>query len=93
MKWEDDLSRLAVFITFKDQGLSSDEAIPKIRKSFPIYGDPTDETHTKGVDRPLPDELHLVINEFVLELMSPLIKKEIEQFSSMNAFLRHFLKR
>ena len=39
------------------RGLNPDEAAARVRKIFPMYGKPTDESVTTGDDRPLPPEL------------------------------------
>lgn len=57
--WEDKMFRFSVYLTFKDnEDLSEEEAISKVRKTFPIYGDPSDESNMQRRDRPLPNELH-----------------------------------
>lgn len=40
-----------------EQGLSPDEAIDKIMKILPVYGDPRDTSKLTGANRPLPFEL------------------------------------
>lgn len=92
LKWEDDIFRISTFESLKQDGLSDEEAIEKMRKTFPLYGNPTDESNTKGEDRPLPDELHDRVNRLTAELTTIYIQKYLQNYSSMNAFLRYELK-
>jgi hypothetical protein len=88
--WEDKIIRFTTVLHFKNsEGLSTEEAILKIRKTFPLYGDPSDESNMKGADRPLPNELHNTINLMTKELDV----RQLDNFSSMNAFLRSELDR
>ena len=92
LKWEDDIFWISTFEIHKQKGLSDEEAIKKVRKTFPLYGNPTDESNTKGEDRPLPDELHDRVNRLTIELITIYIQKHLQNYSSMNAFLRYELK-
>ncbi len=92
INWEDNMSRLATFRSLKDEGLSEDEALEKLRTSFPLYGDPNDESNMSGKDRPLPPELHNRVNKIASELSEASLKEDVKNFSSMNSFLRNKLK-
>ena len=92
IKWEDDIFKIVTFSNLQKQRLSDVEALNKLRKSFPIYGDPTDESTSSGQDRPLPQELHERVNEFVRTIRPELLKQQSESCSSMNAFIREKLK-
>jgi hypothetical protein len=90
MLWEDRIHRITAFLSLKDsKGLSDQEAISQIRKTYALYGDPTDESNMQGVDRPLPNELHNTINQLIKELDV----RQLVNFNSMNAFLRSELDR
>jgi hypothetical protein len=90
MLWEDKIHRTAAFLSLKEtKGMSDQEAISQIRKTYALYGNPTDETNTQGEDRPLPNELHNTINQLTKELDV----RQLINFSSMNAFLRSELAR
>lgn len=71
------------------KGLSDEEAISQMRKTYALYGDPSDESNMQGIDRPLPNELHNTINQMTKELDV----RQLTNFSSMNAFLRSELDR
>ena len=92
IKWEDDLFRIATYSNLKEQGFSENDAVNQLRKSFPIYGDPTDESNLLGQDRPLPQELHERVNDLVRIMTPELLKLNAEKCSSMNAFIRTDLK-
>lgn len=93
----DDWSRLTVFnkLTEKD-GFSEDEAAKRVGRSFPIFGDSEDTTHTIGDDRPLPYELKDRINIYVEKRSHTdpeKFKKEIEDASTFNALIRKEIKK
>jgi len=93
LKWEDNSARGAAFLIFKDEGLSFEDAIIKVRKTYPIYGDPSDESNTQGNDRPLPSELHMRINRMTTELPLSYFQQYSKDFNSMNAFIRAELRK
>lgn len=85
----DDWSKLASFRLSKQQGLSEVEAVAHLRRFFPIFGDPTNTTHTRGDDRPLPYELKKRVSEWsTRNANDPEIKRLLEGASSCNAGLR-----
>lgn len=89
---QDNTSRMAFFLDKKAQGADADEAAEALRKAFPIYGDPADQKHTSGNDRPLPYELKDRVNRYVERVTKEGklhdYKKEIDEFSTYNAFVR-----
>ena len=92
--WEDKINRITAFFCLKDtKGLSDENAISQIRKTYALYGDPTNESNTQGVDRPLPNELHNTVNQMTKELDVQNVQEKLKNFSSMNAFLRNELDR
>lgn len=93
IKWEDNVFRLMSFKSGRSDGMTVEEAAETLRKSFPIYGDPTDESHFQGEDRPLPDELHERVNKIAAELGNEHMSKAQKEFSSMNAFIRMQIKK
>ena len=56
--------RYATFLSAKDEGLNADDAAARVRKIFPMYGDPTNESVTIGDNRPLPPELRGRIDRY-----------------------------
>jgi len=93
IKWEDDLTRVTTFkALIMEKGLSEDEALKEMRKSFPIYGDPTDESSATGEDRPIPYELHDRIEILTVQLTPIYIQQYSKEHGSMNAFFRHELR-
>lgn len=91
IKKMDDWFRGATFIKSREEGLSEEAAATKVRSCYPMYGDPRDEQHSSGENRPLPDELHDRINRFSSSL-SPHglveLSAEVEMTGSMNAAIR-----
>ena len=74
---------------------AQEEAAEKVRKFFPMYGDPDDTTHTKGNDRPLPYELKERINIYMEKCKEKDIdkfKEDIENSSTFNSLIRNKIK-
>ena len=55
--WHENALRYANFLSLREDGLDADKAMVRVRAIFPMYGDPSDTTHTSGDDRPLRHEL------------------------------------
>jgi len=93
----DDIFRLALFAKLvEEDGLTKEEAAKRVRKLFPIFGDPDDTTHSSGDDRPLPYELKDRINNYTMKrsMLDPeRYKKEIEESSSFNALIRKEIRK
>ena len=92
----DDMSKLALFIKLKEEdGYSGTEAATRVKKFFPIYGDPDDTSTSTGDDRPLPFELKDRINIYIEKTSHSDpngCKKKIEKSSSFNALIRKEIK-
>ncbi|MDP1808210.1 MAG: hypothetical protein Q8L35_01585 [Actinomycetota bacterium] len=88
----DDFYRMCFGIEeFKQSTGDLDEIAARIRKIFPIYGDPDDTSNTTGADTPLPYELKDRINKYIEKTMqtnAEKSKKEIKASSTYNAFVR-----
>lgn len=93
----DNLDRFAFFLNLTEEdGFSSDEATKRVRKFHPIYGDPDDTSVTTGEDRPLMDELRDRVNTYVMKKNQAdpeKFKKDIEESSTFNAFIRKEIKK
>jgi hypothetical protein len=79
----------------QDNSLSMDEAINRLRKYYPLYGDPEDTSNTKGDDRPLPFELKDRVNTYMRKRTSADLnkyKEEVEKSSTFNALVRKEIK-
>ena len=90
-------TQFSLFIKLKDEDhLGEEEAVKKVRKHHPFYGDPDDTSHTTGDDRPLPHELILRVNTYVVErtkINPEQFKKEIESSSTLNALIRKEIRK
>ena len=88
----DDFFKGALYIKCKtEDGLNAEDAAKKVRKCFPIYGDSDDTSHSTGDDRPLPGELKDRVNRYIErrnEIDPEKCKREIEESSTFNAFVR-----
>jgi len=90
MEVDDETSRLAIFMHFLKEGADSEEAANRLRKSYPMFGNPNDTKHTKGEDRPLPVELKDRVNKWVIKNKDDLkgTQDKLQQYLTMNAFIR-----
>ncbi len=92
---QDDASKLNSFMTDRKKGMSKEEAAVRVRKYFPIYGDPEDITNASGDDRPLPYELKDRINLYIEKKVkgnTDEYRDEIERSSSFNSLIRKEIK-
>ena len=97
----DENSRMALFLDeiakshADNLEKAEEEATKKVRKFFPIFGDPEDTTHTKGNDRPLPYELKgriIIYSEKREKKDLNNLKKDIENSSTFNSLIRNEIK-
>ena len=93
----DDWSKLTLFIKFREEnGYGPDMAMVRVRKLFPIFGDPEDTTHASGQDRPLPYELKERINayiEFRSKTNPKALEQDLERYTSCNSLIREEIDR
>lgn len=88
---KDDQHTILAFILEKeDQGLSKKQAIQELRKSMPMWGDPTDTTHTRGDDRLLPYELKRRVAAWMERYYAnpQAFDTKLASFSTFNAMIR-----
>lgn len=90
--WSENVFRYSNFLSFRDQGLSADEAMAETRRMFPMYGDPDDTTHTSGDDRPLPHELRGRVDGYRQKIGAVLIREKVKGFTTYNAFVREEIR-
>ena len=86
--WEDTIFRIATFKSLQSSGFSFEECASKIRKSYPLYGDQSDESNTQGDDRPLPNELHCRINRMTADWAPFYVQQFSPSYNTMNDFIR-----
>jgi len=87
----DEMSRMTLYLDSKDKGMSDDEAAARVRKYFPIYGDPEDTSNTSGDDRPLLYELKDRIDIYITKRSQSdpfTYKSDIEQSTTFNPLVR-----
>ncbi len=88
---DDASSRIAAFMHHREQDMSREVAVVKVKKSHPIYGDPNDTSESSGDDRPLPNELKDRINRYIetrSQQGADSFKADLEASSSFNALVR-----
>lgn len=89
VEWSEELIRYSAFLSSKnDDKLSSDEAINQVRMMLPMYGDPTDTSHSQGDDRPISPALRGRVDIYRASHNVYFIKSQVDEFSSYNAFIR-----
>ena len=91
----EDVFRLAAYMAATKDGKDSEAAAAEVRRMYPMYGDPADETHTSGDDRPLPHELRGRVDRFRKKHGGAAIRTWMERdgFTNYNAFLRQRILR
>jgi hypothetical protein len=94
LQQDDFFARYIQFLKQREDGLTQEEALKKVGKHFPIFGDPDDSDLGTGDDRRLPYELKDRINIYVEKRShdKKRFKKEIEESSSFNALVRKKIK-
>jgi len=92
----DDNIRLVSFLDNRKNGMNEEEAAERVRKYYPMYGDPEDKSQTTGDDRPLPYELRRRVNVYI-ENRSRTKPEEcrevIEKTTSFNALVRGAIRK
>lgn len=87
--WSENMFRYASFLSFvNEEKLSPDEAMVHIKKMYPMYGNPEDEQHSTGDDRPLPNEIRGRVDKYRTLKGAAYIQKLMAGYSSYNAFIR-----
>ncbi|MBI4708699.1 MAG: hypothetical protein HY764_00650 [Candidatus Portnoybacteria bacterium] len=85
----------ALLISLNERGLSEGERVLELQKAYPIYGEATlAQNIPEGDDKPLPFELKDRVNIFLEKYVgnSEKLKSELNNFSSLNAFIRDKVK-
>jgi hypothetical protein len=90
--WSETVFRNANFLSFKEQGLSPDDAMLRVRTMLPMYGQPEDESQCTGDDRPLPHELRGRVDIYREKHGETSIMERVKEYSSYNAFVRYELR-
>lgn len=83
--------RLAMYEEYASRGLSEKDAVKKLFKHRPKWGDPRDLKRGSGDDRPLPPSLMNRVNEYIIKRARDDIEKfklDCEESSSFNALIR-----
>ena len=91
----DGWSRLAAFKKYRAEGLTEEQAVAQLRKSFPIFGDPDDMKNVKGDDRALPYELKERVNLWAEKGLldeSSGTAARLRSAGSMNALIRNEIR-
>lgn len=88
----DEIHHLTTANTCERKGINDpNEILKKIRKVHPFYGDPADLSQDLGEDRPLPYELKIRINDYIMRraMNDPeKYKEDMETYTSFNALIR-----
>ncbi|MDP3643274.1 MAG: hypothetical protein Q8S54_08810 [Bacteroidota bacterium] len=90
--WSEDIFRLASFKRFKDEGLDPEMASAKIRKMFPMYGDPDNEKHVFSDDRLLPQELRGRVDKYRKKYGATYIAEKVTKYNTYNAYVREEIR-
>ncbi len=86
--WNENALRYTNFISLREGGLDADKAMVRVRAIFPMYGDPSDTTHTSGDDRPLRHELRDRVDRYRERYSPQEVAEARKHFTTFNAFVR-----
>lgn len=88
--------RLAMYEQYTSDGLIENQALKKLFKFRPRWGNPKDTKYATGDDRSLPPSLMDRVNRYIMKRSESDINKfklDCEQLSSFNALIRKEIKR
>jgi predicted RNase H-like HicB family nuclease len=103
--WSENIHRVAMASSllkplWESGNLSKDaeeKVAAKVRKTFPMYGDPDNTRVTSGDNRPLPHELRGRIDRWRIKLITEqgeqMIKEKLNSYSTFNAFVRDEIRK
>lgn len=98
--WSENVHRVAMVSSLWKPGLSEDEeekAAAKLRKTFPMYGNPDNTRVTSGDDRPLPHELRGRVDRWRIKMINEdseeKIKEKLNKYSTFNAMVRDEIRK
>lgn len=93
---QDNVMKLAFYNKLvQGEGLTEEDALTRLRKNHPNFGDPDDTTKRTAEDRPLPVELKDRVNVYMIRRMAEdptALKRDVEQASTYNALVRREIK-
>ena len=94
VEWSEQVIRYAVYKSaIEEDRLSEDEAFIKLRKMFPMYGDPTDTTNVQGEDRMLPPILRGRVDECRNTIGAEGMNALVQKYSTYNACVRALIRK
>jgi len=86
--------RYAVYLhSIEEDSLSDDEAHIRLRKMFPMYGDPTDTTYVQGEDRWLSPIMRGRVDEFRTTIGAERMIALVQKYSTYNACVRALIRK
>lgn len=91
----DNCYRYYAYRSERENDAAREQAAAKVRKHWPIYGDPQDSSHTSEDDRPLPHELKHRVGRWIERAAKTDpegLKKLLEKHTSFNALVRAQLR-
>lgn len=91
--WSEMMFRYSYYLSCIEKGLTADDAMTEIRKTFPMYGDPDNTLNTSGDDRLLPQELRGRIDAYREKMGTVYIKDRMKEYTSYNAFIRDEIRK
>jgi uncharacterized protein YifE (UPF0438 family) len=89
----EDIFRYSSYLAFKEDGLTADEAMAKVRKTLPMYGDPEDQSNAQGDNRPLTQELRGRVDAYREKHRAEATAEKVKRHSSFNAFVRDEIRK
>jgi hypothetical protein len=93
--FDDEAQGLSVFITLLKRGETAENAGIERSKTLPWYEDPSEKYDQNNIHRPIPNELHDRVNNYVMRRMKSdheKFKKDIEESKTLNGLIRNEIK-
>lgn len=93
-EWSDNIFNYATLKQIEElEKIDNKSAMEKVRKVFPYYGNPNDETQAKGEDRPLSIALRNRIIKYSTKIGDQIVLQESQKFTSYNAYIREMIRK
>jgi hypothetical protein len=93
VEWSENTLRSSMFEYLRQhEGLSEREASRRVRKVFPIYGEPNDNPTSVGDDRPLNAAIRGRIDRYRIAVDAEYHAAQVAKFTTFNAWVRHAIR-
>lgn len=88
---QDDTARMAMFLSFRRQGMGATEAGVEVRKAFPIFYMVPADRNIEGVEGQDDFKIPFAVKNRLGVITLVKVKRKAVQYSSFNACVRHLI--